>query len=192
MFQKFAAATALLLASAAGFAAEPNPFYAGVDVGSTKITDVPGHDTSYGVFAGYRLLPNLAVELGQRRLFEQDYQWGAVRAESRVDQTALSLLGSLPVGPRLDVFGRLGAAQGLRGGHTGHRVGRAARVAAVGHHHHEAQQGGRGGRHRGQAVQGGPELVATSHRQLPQNVRRLLCMSCRAPRVVSRVSCVCG
>ena len=97
MFMKIAAAAALLVASSAGFAAEPGSFYAGADVGRTRITDVDGRDTSFGGFVGYNFHPNFAVELGQRRLFERDYRWGNEGANLRADQTSLSLVGSLPV-----------------------------------------------------------------------------------------------
>jgi len=111
MFMKIAAATALLVASSAGFAAEPGSFYAGADVGRTRITDVDGRDTSFGGFVGYNFHPNFAVELGQRRLFERDYRWGNEGANLRADQTSLSLVGSLPVAEGLSVYGRLGAAR---------------------------------------------------------------------------------
>ena len=111
MFMKIAAAAALLVASSAGFAAEPGSFYAGADVGRTRITDVDGRDTSFGGFVGYNFHPNFAVELGQRRLFERDYRWGNEGANLRADQTSLSLVGSLPVAEGLSVYGRLGAAR---------------------------------------------------------------------------------
>lgn len=111
MFMKIAAAAALLVASSAGFAAEPDSFYAGADVGRTRITDVDGRDTSFGGFVGYNFHPNFAVELGQRRLFERDYRWGNEGANLRADQTSLSLVGSLPVAEGLSVYGRLGAAR---------------------------------------------------------------------------------
>ena len=111
MFMKIAAAAALLVASSAGFAAEPGSFYAGADVGRTRITDVDGRDTSFGGFVGYNFHPNFAVELGQRRLFERDYRWGNEGANLPADQTSLSLVGSLPVAEGLSVYGRLGAAR---------------------------------------------------------------------------------
>lgn len=111
MFKKIAVASALFIASSAGFAAEPGSFYAGADVGRTKITDVDGRDTSFGGFVGYKFHPNFAVELGQRRLFERDYRWGNEGANVRADQTSLSLVGSLPVADGLSVYGRLGAAR---------------------------------------------------------------------------------
>ena len=111
MFKKIAVAAALIVASSAGFAAQPGSFYAGADIGRTKITDVDGRDTSFGGFVGYNFHPNFAVELGQRRLFERDYRWGNDGANVRADQTSLSLVGSMPIGESFSVYGRLGAAR---------------------------------------------------------------------------------
>ena len=111
MFKKIAVAAALIAASSASFAAQPGSFYAGADIGRTKITDVDGRDTSFGGFVGYNFHPNFAVELGHRRLFERDHRAFGIPGESRVDQTSLSLVGSLPVAERLSVYGRLGVAR---------------------------------------------------------------------------------
>ena len=111
MFKKIAAAAALAIASSATFAAQPGTFYAGGEVGRSKLTDIGGHETSFGGFAGYNFHPNFAVELGHRRLFERDHRAFGIPGESRVDQTSLSLVGSLPVAERLSVYGRLGAVR---------------------------------------------------------------------------------
>ncbi|KFI07557.1 outer membrane beta-barrel protein [Massilia sp. BSC265] len=111
MLKKIAAATALSIASSAAFAAPPDTFYAGADVGRTKITDASGRDTSFGGFVGYNFHPNFAVELGHRRLADRDYRFAGFSANERAVQTSLSLIGSLPVGERLSVYGRLGAAR---------------------------------------------------------------------------------
>ncbi|KFC67278.1 outer membrane beta-barrel protein [Massilia sp. LC238] len=111
MFKNIAVAAALIAASSASFAAQPGSFYAGADIGRTKITDVDGRDTSFGGFVGYSFHPNFAVELGQRRLFERDYRWGSDGANLRADQTSLSLVGSMPIGESFSVYGRLGAAR---------------------------------------------------------------------------------
>ena len=108
MIKHIAIAAALILASSAGFAAQPGSFYAGGDVGRTKVTDVDGHDTSFGAFAGYNFHPNFAVELGHRRLYERDYRFGTASADFRANRTSLSLIGSLPVGEGFSVYGRLG------------------------------------------------------------------------------------
>ncbi|MCA1246475.1 outer membrane beta-barrel protein [Massilia sp. MS-15] len=108
MFKKIAAATALVLASSAAFAAQPNTFYAGADVGRTKVDDIGERDTSAGAFVGYNFHQNFAVEGGYRRLLDEDYRSGAVRASAKVDQLSLSVIGSLPVGESVSVYGRLG------------------------------------------------------------------------------------
>lgn len=107
MFKKLAALTTLILASSAAFAAQPNSFYAGADVGRTKIDDID-RDTSVGGFVGYNFHQNFAVEGGYRRLADMDYRVSGVNANVRADQLALSVIGSLPVGESFSVFGRLG------------------------------------------------------------------------------------
>lgn len=104
MFKKIAAATALIIASSAAFAAQPNTFYAGADVGRTKVDDISGRETSVGAFVGYNFHQNFAVEGGYRRLADYDMGPGSVK----VDQAHLSLVGSLPVNERVSVYGRLG------------------------------------------------------------------------------------
>jgi len=108
MFKKIAAATALVLVSSAAFAAQPNTFYAGADVGRTKIDDIRDHDTSVGAFVGYNFHQNFAVEGGYRRLADDDYRSGALKASAKVDQLHLSVIGSLPVSESVSVYGRLG------------------------------------------------------------------------------------
>lgn len=111
MFKKIASAAVLLGACSASIAAQPGSFYAGGEVGRSKITDVGGHETSFGGFVGYGFHPNFAVELGQRRLFEREFRGSGMGANMRVDQTSLSLLGSQPIGESFSVYGRLGAAR---------------------------------------------------------------------------------
>lgn len=108
MFKKIAAATALVLASSAAFAAQPNTFYAGADIGRTKIDDIRDRDTSYGAFLGYKFHQNFAIEGGYRVLADKEWRSGTVRASGEVDQLSLSVIGSLPVGESVSVYGRLG------------------------------------------------------------------------------------
>lgn len=100
----FAAALAAVALSA--HAAEPNPFYAGVDLGATKLGSWSAqNESSYGVFAGYNINQNFAVEAGWRRLYDaKGMGW------SRGDQTSLSLIGSVPLADKLSIYGRLGAS----------------------------------------------------------------------------------
>lgn len=104
MFKKIAAAAALLIASTAAFAAQPGTFYAGADVGKTKIDDFSERDTSFGGFAGYHVNQNVAVELGYRRLADLS----AYGAEVKADQLAVSVVGTMPLANNFSVFGRLG------------------------------------------------------------------------------------
>lgn len=104
MFKHIAAAAALIIASSSALAAAPGTFYAGVDAGETKLDDWSDRETSYGFFAGYRFLPNVAVEGGFRRLGEAD----AFGMNVKADQVALSVVGSLPLANNVDLYGRLG------------------------------------------------------------------------------------
>jgi OOP family OmpA-OmpF porin len=112
MFKKIAALTALILASSAAFAAQPNTFYGGADVGRTKVDDYSKRDTSVGAFVGYNFHQNFAVEAGYRRLADQDV-WldggtSLVKGNAKADQAHLSVIGSLPVTDKFSVYGRLG------------------------------------------------------------------------------------
>jgi len=104
MIKNIAAAAALLAASSAAFAAQPNTFYAGADVGKTRVSDWDERETSYGVFAGYNFHQNFAVEAGYRRLGEEKNYGYKITG----DQAALSVIGSLPVAEQVSVYGRLG------------------------------------------------------------------------------------
>lgn len=112
MFKHIAAATALLIASSTTFAAQPNTFYAGADLGRTKVDGYLKRDTSAGAFLGYQLSDNFAVEGGYRRLADQDINLatggGIAKGNARINQAHLSLIGSLPVSDTLSVYGRLG------------------------------------------------------------------------------------
>lgn len=107
MFKKIASATVLLIAASNAFAGEPNTFYAGADVGKTRVSGGwSGNETSYGAFAGYNLNQNFAVEAGYRRLGEHK----GYNFKDRLDQTSLSAIASMPVGESFSVFGRLGVS----------------------------------------------------------------------------------
>lgn len=108
MFKKIAAAASLVLASSSALAAEPGTFYAGVDVGKTKMQHVDDRESSYGAFVGYNFSQHFAVEAGVRRLQNFDFRFMDQSGYERTGQVSLSVLGSLPVSERLSVFGRLG------------------------------------------------------------------------------------
>ncbi len=107
MFKKIAAAAALAFIATSAFAAQPTAFYGGVDVGSTKIDDFDDSKASFGGFLGYGFNQNVAVELGYRQLGKFDYLGVDVKAK----QTHLSVIGSWPLNPQLDLYGRLGYNQ---------------------------------------------------------------------------------
>ncbi len=97
MIKQITAAVLMAAASFAASAAQGN-FYAGADIGSSKFKHFSS-DTSVGVFGGYNFNQNVAVELGYRDLGDFG---GSVK------QTAVSVLGSVPVANHVAVYGRLG------------------------------------------------------------------------------------
>jgi OOP family OmpA-OmpF porin len=102
MFKKIVIASALALIASASFAQTAPGVYAGVDVGSTKISDDGDsvRDTSIGGFVGYNFNENFAVEGGYRSLFDKD--------GIEVSQTAISGLAIAPLSNGFSVYGRLG------------------------------------------------------------------------------------
>jgi OOP family OmpA-OmpF porin len=102
MFKKIVIASALALIASASFAQTAPAVYAGVDVGSTKLSDdgYSDRDTSIGGFVGYTFNQNFAVEGGYRSLFDKD--------GIEVNQTAISGLAIAPLSNGFSVYGRLG------------------------------------------------------------------------------------
>jgi OOP family OmpA-OmpF porin len=103
MFKKIAVAAALVAASSAVFAAGPTPFYAGVDVSSTKVTGFDD-EGGYGAFLGYKINQSVAVEAGYHRLADTDING----ADATLDQTSISLIGSVPLTDGFSMYGRIG------------------------------------------------------------------------------------
>ncbi len=104
MFKQIAAAVALVAASSSAFAQQQAPsFYAGVDASSTKIEGFD-REGGYGAFIGYKINPNVAVEAGFGRLVDSEIDG----ADVTLDQTAISLVGSVPLSGGFDMFGRIG------------------------------------------------------------------------------------
>lgn len=106
MIKQFTAAVLLAATSFTASAADLPKFYVGGDVGSTKITAEDGipSETSYGVFAGYNINDNFAIEAGYRRLGK----WTGPGGSVDVKQAALSVLAFAPVADHFAVYGRLG------------------------------------------------------------------------------------
>lgn len=114
---------------------EPGP-YLGFAIGGTDydlgVADyddgniVPGSgsvdttDTGYKIFGGYRVTPNVGVELYFADLgnttfrgiadgvAEEHWCFGRVSSELEVDGLGLSLLGNVPVGRDFNVYGKFG------------------------------------------------------------------------------------
>lgn len=108
MFTKFAAAAILVLTSSAACAAQPNSFYAGVDTGRTKIADLGGNGGSAGLFVGYNIHPNVAIEAGYRYLVGIEFDGPGIHGDVDVYQASLGLVGSVPLSGRFNLLGRLG------------------------------------------------------------------------------------
>jgi long-subunit fatty acid transport protein len=108
-FIKSAVAIAALTFAAVGAQAQSKPastlsgFYAGGSLSSNKITDV-GTKIGFGGYVGYNVNPNLAVEFGAASMGTQKY------AGLDVDTSNynVSVVGTLPVSPEFNVFGRVG------------------------------------------------------------------------------------
>lgn len=104
MIKKLAAAAILATLAASSFAATPG-YYAGVDVGATKLSgDDLGRSPSFGGFVGYTFSPNFALEAGLRRLGS----WDEGVNSADLDQASVSLIGSVPVNAKTSIYGRLG------------------------------------------------------------------------------------
>ncbi|MES2757448.1 MAG: outer membrane beta-barrel protein [Pseudomonadota bacterium] len=108
MFKKIAFAAALAILSTSSFAAENPSFYAGLDTGSTKIDGFSDREVSFGGFIGYQFHQNIAVEVGYRNLADYDTVFNGTNVGFKVNQTAVSFIGTLPLSSGFNVFGRLG------------------------------------------------------------------------------------
>ena len=107
MIKKIVAAAALVVASSGAFAAGPQPFYAGIDVASTKI-DGLDREGGYGAFIGYQFNQSIAIEGGYHRVADTEYRFNGVRSDLTLDQIDLSMIGTLPLSNGFDLYGRLG------------------------------------------------------------------------------------
>ena len=108
MFKKIVLSAALAVLSSSSFAADTLSYYAGADVGTTKIDNFSGRKTSFGGFFGVQLTENVAVEGAYRRLGDFDQRVGSVNVGVTADQAALSLVGTLPLGNGFSAIGRIG------------------------------------------------------------------------------------
>ncbi|TFW30415.1 hypothetical protein E4L96_00085 [Massilia arenosa] len=108
--KKTALIAALALFATAASAADTilPGFYAGADLGRSTADDYDGHETSYGGFLGYQINQNFAAELGYRRLADTTVRFAGYNVDAKVDQTAISVLGIVPLQKNFSVYGRLG------------------------------------------------------------------------------------
>lgn len=105
-----------------GFAIGATDYDLGVsdyDDGNIVSGSVDTSSTGYKLFGGYRLTPNVAVELyfadlgdtgfrGQAGANEDHWCTGAVSSKVDVDGFGLSLLGNVPVGRNINFYGKFG------------------------------------------------------------------------------------
>ena len=108
MFKKIAFAATLALLASSSFAQTAPSFYAGADVGSTKLDGISDRQSSFGGFLGYQINPNFAVEVGYRRLADFDVNVSGTNVGVTVDQAAASVIGILPLASGFNIYSRLG------------------------------------------------------------------------------------
>ncbi|MDL2358541.1 MAG: porin family protein [Pseudomonadota bacterium] len=108
MFKQIAFAATFALLAASAFAADRPAFYAGADVGSTKLEGIADRQSSFGGFVGYAFNQNIAVEAGYRRLADFDVTAGGRPVGVTLDQSAVSVVGTLPLNSGFSLFSRLG------------------------------------------------------------------------------------
>lgn len=89
-------------------AADQPYFYAGADIGTTKGEGSSERKSGYGAFAGYQINSTFALEGGYRRVVHYDASFDVYNYHVRIDQLALSVLGSIPLNQGLSLYGRLG------------------------------------------------------------------------------------
>ncbi len=109
MIKHFIASALLAATAASSLAAEATPFFVGVDAGSTKFDGISNRVTSYGAFAGYQFNQYVGAELSYRRL--GDVTVNATNTSGNIDESAISVLGTLPVGNGFGLLGRYGRTQ---------------------------------------------------------------------------------
>jgi hypothetical protein len=115
MFKKLVLASALTVIAVAASAQTGNGYYAGVDTGKTKFDSYEARESSFGVFAGYKVSDQMAIEGNYREI------WRGRSFDAR--QVGLSAVGSVPLSSGLNVYGRLGlnhlSSKAKFGGHYG-------------------------------------------------------------------------
>jgi OOP family OmpA-OmpF porin len=116
VFKPLALAAIVALLSSAASAADAPAFYAGADLGTGKDNgDYSNRATGYGVFGGYQINKNVALEAGLHRMVSAHHQFedenGVHPFHYTFDQLAVSALASMDVRQDVSLFGRLGVAR---------------------------------------------------------------------------------
>lgn len=104
MFKKVIAAAALSVLAGSVFAAPTDNVYAGLDLGNTSIDGMDGSQISIGGFVGYSFNTWVAVEGAYRHLGT----WTVNGVDANASQTAVSVVGTLPLNEKFNLFGRIG------------------------------------------------------------------------------------
>lgn len=111
MIKHLLAAVVLASTTAAALAVDASPYYVGADLGTSKFDGESDHLSSYGVLAGYQLNTYVGFELSVRRLGEVYVSTPTSVTKGNLDQSALSVIGTLPLNARWGVLGRYGRVQ---------------------------------------------------------------------------------
>lgn len=104
----------LLTLGMTGTALAQTSFYAGAGIGQSTIDACDGvthcddEDTSWKIFGGWQLNPNLAFEAGWVDFGEISGSIGGSAVSAEADGLTLAAKGSLPLNEQFSVFGKLG------------------------------------------------------------------------------------
>jgi OOP family OmpA-OmpF porin len=99
-------------ASPTTHAADDAGFYVGAGIGEAhnKSGEFDGSDTAFQVFAGYSINKYFALELAYVDAGTQDDRVGDLEVENESSGVIVSGLASVPIGPVVSLFGKLGYA----------------------------------------------------------------------------------
>lgn len=92
-----------------------NGFYGGASIGQATIdacdgvTNCDDEDTSWKIFGGWEMNPNIAFEAGWVDFGEITGSVGGSAVSAEVDGWTLAAKGILPINEQFDVFGKFGA-----------------------------------------------------------------------------------
>lgn len=111
MIKHIVTAAVLAVVAASSLAAEATPFQVGADVGSSKFDGLSERITSYGVLAGYKFNRYVGAELSYRRLGDLTVTTPTRVTRGNLDQSAISVIGTLPLDNGLTLLARYGRTQ---------------------------------------------------------------------------------